>query len=255
MKNLIFLTLLVFAFSKGYSQRINPGKEALTVPLVTTSFGLQAPIGDLSDRFGLNGIAGIGFTQKLKSNWTWSVEGNIIFGSDVREDSLLRNISADFQGEQGLIINNQGTLSDVVILERGFTVLGKIGRIFPLKNSNPNSGLYVQLGGGFFQHKIRYQGDEQDLPWFDQEMKKGYDRMSNGPCLYQFIGYSQLSSNRKINFFIGLEAYQSITSNRRGYNYDTRDAGLQNRFDGLIGIKAGWQLPLYKRVPTEFYYD
>ena len=87
-----------------------------------------------------------------------------------------------------------------------------------------------------------------------EEMEKGYDRLSTGFSLNQFIGYQYFGKTRLINFFAGIEGIQAFTKNRRGYNYDTQKVDTKERFDSMYGIKVGWIIPFYKKTTQEFYY-
>jgi hypothetical protein len=62
-------------------------------------------------------------------------------------------------------------------------------------------------------------------------------------------------NRRRVNFFIGIEAVQAFTKNRRSFNFDTRSSDDSERSDRLLGLKAGWIIPLYKKVPNAYYFD
>ena len=87
------------------------------------------------------------------------------------------------------------------------------------------------------------------------EMKKGYDRLSNGISVGGFAGYLYLSNNRRINFFTGIDYLYTRTVNRRGYNYDEMSYDSEKRDDILFGVRFGWIIPIYRRVAQEFYTD
>ena len=63
-----------------------------------------------------------------------------------------------------------------------------------------------------------------------------------------FIGYQHLSDNKLINFFVGVDFHYGLTQNRRTVNFDTGLPDTRQRTDLLLGIKAGWILPLYQRA-------
>ena len=101
------------------------------------------------------------------------------------------------------------------------------------------------------QHKIRIEGA---APQLMGEYKKGYDRLSNGLALGEFIGYVHLGKNHFINFFAGFEIIEAFTKNRRSFNIDTIEKDDTKRLDILSGFKFGWIIPLYRRNADEFYY-
>ena len=86
------------------------------------------------------------------------------------------------------------------------------------------------------------------------EYLKGYDRLTAGPAGHLFLGYFHMSNNKMINFFAGVEYVQAWTRSQRNWNFDTqtRDTALRN--DGLLGVRAGWVVHLYRRAPDAFYF-
>lgn len=79
------------------------------------------------------------------------------------------------------------------------------------------------MGGvGILQHKIRIEHQDNKIPQLEGDYLKGYDRLSNGLMVHQFVGYFHMSNNRLINFFVGAEAWQGFTKNRRDLNFDTK---------------------------------
>jgi len=219
--------------------------------MISVSGAYQVSSGDMADRFGNNFTAGAAFHRKTRSNWIWGVEGQFLFGGSVREDSILRNITTS----QGYILTDNGTYADVILHERGYSVIAQVGRLFPVFGPNPNSGLTVLLGVGFLQHKIRIEDRGNEVSGLAGDYKKGYDRLTNGLCLSQFAGYRNFSNNRRLNFYIGLEAVEGFTRSRRSVNFDTMQEDTSGRFDLFFGIKAGWIIPLYKKLPRTYYYD
>lgn len=116
---------------------------------------------------------------------------------------------------------------------------------------NPNSGFIFSVGPGFLQHKIRIESDAAALKGV---YKKGYDRLSNGFAVMESLGYLFLSNKRLVNFYIGMTSVQAWTKNRRGFNYDTGKEDDKMRLDIMTGFKIAWILPLYKKVPDEYYF-
>jgi hypothetical protein len=91
-------------------------------------------------------------------------------------------------------------------------------------------------------------------PQLAGDLKKGYDRLTNGPSVSEYFGYTYLSNNRLLNFFVGLECSQAFTKDRRIWDYQMMKPDDSQRLDLLYGLRAGWILPLYKRVPKAYYY-
>lgn len=219
--------------------------------MLSGSYAYQVPGGDLADRFGNNSNIGITFLQKLKSNWLFGAEYDIIFGNNLVETGILDNLKT----EDGVIIGEDGLAADVVLYERGFYTSLKVGKVLPVFNRNPNSGLMILLGGGLLQHKIRIDVANNTAPQLTDETKKGYDRLTNGFAINQFIGYFNLSNNRLANFYVGVDITEAWTQNRRSYNYDTMMRDDTQRLDMLYGIRVGWIIPFYKRGSVKTYYN
>jgi len=112
--------------------------------------------------------------------------------------------------------------------------------------------LFIMGGVGFLLHRIRFTGS---TPQLAGEYFKGYDRLSYGLGLSQFVGYMHLSNNRMLNFYFGMEFTQAWTVNRRGYNFDQMAVDNERRLDMISGFKVGWVLALYKKVANEYYTD
>ncbi len=248
----LLFSLLISAIC--YAQENEEEKiKPVTIHLVGVQGGVHFPGGDLKDRFGLNGHAGLSYRYKTLNNFLWGIEANIIFGGKIQDTLIVQNLVAN----DGSIVGTDGLPAGITFLERGYFLGGNVGKLFPVKPStNLNTGFFVILGGGFLLHKVRIEDDFDTAPQLRAEYTKGYDRLSSGPVLQQFIGYMGLSSNRRSNFFIGVEMLQGFTQSRRSFNFDTRSVDEDQRLDILYGIKLGWMLPIYgKGGSTRYYTD
>jgi len=249
MKKFIIISVFIFLASNAFSQSISP-KDSLSFFSLSTNIGIQIPASDIANRFGVNSNIGLGILYKKKSNLLLGISGNFLFGNNVKEDNLINGIL----NENEQIVDYNGQIATIRIFERGFQAYGHIGKIFPVFNSNPNSGIILLLGSGVLQHKIFYESIGERTPQLSDEYKKGYDRLSNGLSLNQFIGYIHFNNNKKINFYAGFDFSQAWTKNRRSYNFDTMSADNTLYFDSLNGFKTAWILPLYKKSKNQFFY-
>src|SRR5690606_10623621 len=124
----------------------------------------------------------------------------------VKEDVL-----AGIRGPDGLLISNDRSVADIQLRERGFYVGGHLGKLFRLSDFNPKTGIRLTVGAGVLQHQIRLQEEVNvSVSAISGDYKKGYDRLSNGLALNQFIGYQHFSLNRRINFYAGFEFTQAF---------------------------------------------
>ncbi len=214
--------------------------------------GGQLPSGDLQERFGPNMNFGGGLELITeKSNVILGVESYYLFGTDVRT-----NVLSNLQTPDGFIIGNDRSYADIQLRQRGFYLGILLGKLFSLSATNPRSGLRITGSVGLLQHKIRIQDDPiRAVPQLFGDYKKGYDRLTNGLAFNECIGYQVLSTDRRVNFFIGIECTQAFTQSRRDFNFDTRSRDDTKRFDLLTGIRAHWILPFYiGKSASEIYY-
>lgn len=250
MPRIAFVLLISLAFIAIETKAQYAVKDTVVFsPNFGIHFGWQFPSGDMEERFGSCGVAGASFNIKDRKNWYYGLSFNYYFGNEVKEPGLLQNLYTD----RGEIIDNEGQISIINIQQRGYSVMLNGGKLFPWFGPNYNSGVLVKVGVGFMEHKIQIDHQENFIDYLDGEYEKGYDRLTNGLALSQFVGYYHMSNSRIANFFIGVEFLQGFTQGRRDYNYDTRTVDDEPRNDILYGVVAGWFLPLYKRQPQEFY--
>jgi hypothetical protein len=244
---LFLLPAVVFCYYSKAQKSINDSAVTFVFPGV--NYGYLFPGGDMAKRFGSCSEVGGSWTIKLKSQWTISVDGQFLFGKTVREDHILDGIST----EDDKIISSEGSYADVRFYERGYHFTLSAGRVFSFNKPNPNSGIWITAGGGFLQHKIKVDAVNGDVPQLTDEYCKGYDRLSNGFALREFLGYVYFGKKKLVNFYAGFEFIQAFTQNRRDYNFDTRSREDSKRTDLLNGFRIGWLLPLYKRPPEKYY--
>jgi hypothetical protein len=248
---IILALLLGIAQSSTAQIKKNVEDSTISIAMVDISYAFQMPGGDLAKRFGNSSAIGLSFQYKTKSNWLFGANGSFIFGSKIKEDSILRAIATP----GGTIITNVGTGAEVYQYERGYTLTGSIGKLIPAFGPNKNTGFIISIGGGFINHKIRIEVADNNVYALSKDYKTGYDRKTNGPCITEFIGYRYMGNRKLLNFFIGVEALQGFTQNRRPYNFDQGGPDLTKRRDLLYSFKFGWVLPLYRRDPGTYYYN
>ncbi len=251
LKVIVLLALFALPLSIVQAQKLSQplGEEKISATLVMVDYAAQLPGADLADRYGFNSSIGGGILKKTSNNWVWGVDGHYLFGKYLRIDSLAGNIA----NNQGIIFDTQGYAADLSFSQRGFHVTAKMGKIIAFNPKNLNSGLLVMGGLGFLQHKLHIQIKEDKVPPLEGEYKKGYDRLTSGPSLTEFIGYIHLDKRKLLNFYIGAEFTQAFTTNQRAYFYDTNVIPSGTRTDLLFGIRVGWILPLYGKTDGDYY--
>jgi hypothetical protein len=249
MKKLLLLFSFLPAFSCGFAQ-IHVKDSLVSCHLVGASYAFQLPGADMAARFGFNSNVNLSYLYKTKKNWLFGADASYIFGNQLKENGILDSIKT----ADGHVINQNGIYAEVRLFERGISASLKTGKVIPLWGPNRNSGLMCLVSAGFLQHKIRIDDIGNQSMQLTKEMKKGYDRLSNGFAVSEFIGYLYLGNKRTVNFFAGLEFMQGFTKGRRAWDYDLMAPGTASRLDLLYGLRFGWILPIYKRNPNQFYY-
>lgn len=251
---LIFLAAVIqCCCGKAYAQ-INPKDSAINTPIIGLSYAFQLPAGDLKNRFGYNSSIGIHFLNKTKKNWIWGVDWTFTFSpqSQVKESlSLFDSINTS----NGNIVDANGEYATILFYERGWTSSFKFGKLFPMWGQNNNSGICLITGLGYMQHKIRIEDKYNRAPQLTKDYRKGYDRLTGGIMLSQFVGYLFLGNNQLLNFYAGFEIMAGFTESKRSINFDTMIRDTQKRTDIYFGPRVGFVLPLYKKVPNDFYFN
>jgi len=252
MRNL-FLTvaLMLFLGIHNGSAQANVRDSLLNISMVMPSGAFHIPQKDLANRFGNFATVGLSFLRKTKSGFLWGADAFFIFGQTVKEKNMIDAITTQYN----YLIGGNGTLYDVRYYMRGYKGELKVGQLWSWGKPNRNSGIYTTAGFGFIQHKIRLDpGRNSDTPQLNKTYMKGYDRLSNGFSLTPAIGYFWLGNRRLVNFFIQAEYGIGFTQNRRSWNYDLNASDNTKRIDGMLGFRAGWILPLYKKTPNDYYF-
>lgn len=248
-KILLFLAAFLLTSSCMFAQ-VNIRDSAIFTPLIYATYGYQFPGGDLAKQFGSNSSIGGGFILKTKHNWMFGVEGNFMFGQSVKNsDSLLRTIST----QDGFIIDANGYYADMVYYERGYNFFAKFGKVIPLLSPNPNCGFTLLVGAGYIQDKIRIHNPGNTAPQLLGDYKKGYDRLNGGIAAIGSLGYMYLSNTRLLNFSASFEFMQAWTNPYRERDFDTGKQDTRKLSSQFYTIKVCWIIPLYRRVPKEFY--
>ena len=250
VKKIILLTVCFIAFQS--KAQVSIGDSSISMPIIYASYGYFFPGGDLADRFNNSSSLAFGFQYKTKSNWTIGLEYNHMWWGAIKEgDSILKHVLT----EDEQLIDIGGLYAVFDVFGRGFTITGQVGKLIPVFSHNPNSGILLKAGIGYMQHWVRIQVKEQEsVPWLDGDYNKGYDRLTSGLVLNQFIGYSYIGNTRVLNFYGGLEFSQGFTKNRRDIDFDTGMKDDKSRIDLLFGFRIGWMIPIYRKTNSGYYY-
>lgn len=246
----LLLLLFLLPFIQLQAQQDNVD-SAYSCGFFHVHYSYTFPGGDMAKRFGANSNIGLGFSYKTDKNWVWGGDFDYIFGNKIKEDDILKNIST----KDGFVIDANGTYADIFLFERGFQASMKFGKIFPINKRYQNSGILLTGGAGYLMHKIRIENTGNAAPQVKGDYNKGYDRLTAGVSLNQFLGFIYFGESKLFNFYGGFEFTEGFTKGLREYNFDTKTRDNSPRFDFLWGIRVGWVIPFRKHSSQVFYYN
>lgn len=250
----VLIISMVVSFVSAMGQGRFLEKQALNeAPMLflNANYAIMTPMGDLSDRFGTGFSAG-GQVEIMTwpGNWIFGIDGQFGFAGKVKENVL------DFlQDEDENIVGRDVAISQAFLQQR--LVSGKlvVGKLIPLIRANKRSGLRLTLGGGYQFHWIKVNDELKSLAQIEGEYGKGYDRLTGGILLSEFIGYQHVSLNRRLNFYAGVDFGQAFGSSLRSYDYATMQTDDRSRVDLTLTFRLGWCIPLWTGTgSTDIYY-
>ena len=252
MKWLMFIFLFGFYCSSLLSQR-NVKDSAIATPWIGVHYGGNFTAGDLADRYGYLNHIGIIAGYKTATNWYIGMESNFIFGNQVRVTGLLNDLIDSY----GNVTDVNGDIARIFVLPRGLNINVSVGKVFPVLSPNNNSGIFVNGGLGYLIHHMRIETNDQVVPQLELNYRKGYDRLTSGVNLHQFIGYAFMANSGFYNFYGGFYAQEGFTKNLRTINLDEPEVPVstKTRIDIQVGFRLGWMIPFYKRKPKDFYFN
>ena len=248
----ILVVIFLFLSNVVLSQR-NVQDSVIGTPMIGLHYGANMTAGDLLDRYGLLNHLGVMAGYKTKRNWFFGVDANFMFGNQIRMTGLFDHLVDSY----GNITDVNGDIARLLVYSRGLNVNVAMGKVFPVLSPNENSGIFIHFGLGYLLHKLRLETQDQVVPQLELDYKKGYDRLTVGPCLHQFVGYSFMANSGFLNFYGGFYVQEGFTQNKRTIFFDQPDSPVstETRLDIQYGAKLGWLIPFYKRQPKDFYYN
>lgn len=255
MRNFLIVFGLILCTTFVSQAQLNVRDSSISIPWVSVQYGFNMTAGDLSIRHGHFNHIGLFAGYKTKRNWVYGIDGSFMFGNDVKRSH--QQLFGHLMDDKENITDQNGDIAVVVTGSRGLHVNANVGKILPIFNPNPNSGLYISLGAGFLAHKIRVETQDHVVPLLELDYRKGYDRLAQGLNTSQFLGYAFMSSGSFIKFYGGLYAQQGFTFEQRSIFFDEPQipVSTESRLDLQFGIRLGWLIPIYPRQPQEYYFD
>ena len=246
------ITLFLLALAFGSTAQLDPDGAKPPVQSghhILLHTALHMPWGELAERFGTANTVGIGWRRTATSGWRYGVQYRFQTGADVREPGLLSNLI----DPNGHIVDNEGRIALLTPQQRGTLLLATLGRQWPLDARRPETGLLVELGAGFWEHKVHFQNRGNRITQLDEPHLRGYDRLSGGWVLVPRAGFEYHSPNGQARFQVGLEALLGRIRPSRSWNADTGMADEGIRRDHALGLFASWILRLKARSTSVDY--
>lgn len=227
-------------------KKFEPNNAVLIVPYYTAQF----PFGKVADRFGFNSLFGAHLSYKTKTNWLVGAEGAFLYGTKVKEGYVLNNISTS----AGLFVTQYNDLTSVKLEEHGGVAKFTFGKIVPFVSKYPDAGFLWMMGIGFLQHKIAINVKAKELPQLASDYKKGYDRLSNGPVISEFVGATFMARRKYLSAYLGLQFDLALTQNRRPFDFYEMKKLTGNNVDMFLGIKVGYIIPVFLQTSEKEYF-
>lgn len=232
------LLLIFFSFWWLGLNAQPPGKRPAW--MVGVGYAPLVPLADMAERFDLTSSLGISFGHKSKNNIYISGEVDYLFGAAVKE-----NVLVNITDRNGQLPVYTGGFYPPELLLRGLTAFVTVGKVIALNENNSGSGLRLDLGVGYMQHRIAMPGTLESVPQVSGDYADGYDRFTSGFALREAVSYHFLNKRGTVCFSIGLEFTQGFTRGQRNFQFDIREGYDRPRSDFLLGPRITWYLPIF----------
>jgi hypothetical protein len=251
---LLFTGFYMAGFSQDTTSHVNKKKknriEADNAVIICLNYNGQFPFGVVAQRFGFNSIFSAELLYKTKYNWLIGANGGLLYGTRIKQDYVLNNIA----NPAGQFVTQYNDVTSINLGEQGFNIQATFGKIIPLGKKYPNSGILLMTGFGMLQYKISINVRATELPQVSPEYKKGYDRLSNGPVISQFVGATFMARRKYFCGYAGAQFDLAYTADRRPYDFylmaPLKDPGAAM----FLGIKIGYIIPIFLQASEKEYY-
>ena len=201
---------------------------------------------------------GINALYKYKSNWLVTLDANVWFGNN----NLLyrKERMGSIYTHDSIVIGGGGTDAAITCHNRGFSLQGGIGKIFPVAPAkNPNSGILARISGGYMRQQTIFMPELEHAPQIEGDYALLYDHQRHGAILTESLGFWFMSNNANLlNLYVSFDISQCWSWSTRDYvidNYLGLHGKDDNRyFDLVYTIKLCWMFPLKGKETHEYYY-
>ncbi|HTA26571.1 MAG TPA: hypothetical protein VK809_02200 [Bacteroidia bacterium] len=232
---LFLLSVLLFSSLKGIAQHKDTAASGFLFEL---SYAGQLPGGDIGKLFGFNSNVQGGVHYKTQNNWVFGGEFSYMFGNYLRNTGILDSLATT----NGNVIANDGNYPGVSYFETGFDIQLTVGKLFPV-SKNLNSGILTMISAGYIQYHLSISAPSDWTPQISGDYLQGYEHLTAGACITEFIGYQYISKKSFVAFFGGFEFTEAMAKSLQ-YDFESNSKNPNYKFNMLSGIRVGWMLPI-----------
>lgn len=206
------------------------------------SYGIDIPLGDLQDRYGLDYNPALDIVYTVNQKTFFGVHGHYILGNRVKEDVIapLRH------EETGGLIDQTRDISFITLKQRAYLFGIHGGRFFNISKTDLKHGPRLRFGISMLTHYIIFNDERASTFQLRGIYSSGYDRLTRGFSLEQFIGYQVIMKNTNTVLFGGVNVVESRGKSLRPIDFDTGVYGGDQRNDILFGFRVGASIQLYE---------
>ena len=256
-KHLFFFAFCAVLFcGKGYSQveiRERKTDSACLFVVLTPNFTYNFVLADLKKEYGNHFGIGADVGVKMKNNWSIDFGFKYLFGGGV-DTNMINNTFLHLLCD-GYFISNNGIATNEIELEfRGVSFHFQGGKIIPVSKRFRNSGIWIKCGVGVTQHFMNIKNPENKVLSLTPEYRKGYDKLTLGFSLYQFVGYAYIQKKNMFCVYGGVEFFENFAKRQREFDFSLMKKDDSKLFEAMIGFKIGWIIPLYKHDPNAVFH-
>lgn len=249
----LFILFLISSFSSFAQEDLfgstkTPARKGFIIGI---NGSVDFPMADMAKRFGTGYRVGAACLYKTTSNWIFGAKIDFMLGNIIKEDSFLINV----KDKNGNVIDADGNKVGIGTFERGYMIGLQAGKIWNISKTNSDNGILFLTSAGFMQHRINLFDQNNSIVQLQKDYEKGYDRLTNGFFVEEYIGYNHLAKDGLINFTIGLDLTAGFTKGRRDFLFDVRRPDDKSRLDMLFGIRGGWYIPIFKKKSEEIFFE
>jgi len=243
IRRIITILLCLFAhncWSQGFTE---------TSTDLGFSFGFDAPLADLKDRFGVmyGGDFSLNF-YRGELGTQFGLKLGFLTSDKVKEDPL-----AAYRNSKGQLLNSDGFPAQVNYRMAASYVGIDFKKNLGFISKNENAKVFIGIGTGIMQHKISFTEFSKSVPLAFNDYAKGHSRNVRGFYLEEQIGLKFRNNAKK--FDISLVIFEGFLKPVGLIEFDTLDDLQTQRLDVAAGLKVAWYISLTsKQVGKDTYY-